>query len=94
MAVNTENFEWFRYFESLIGQSEGKEVPECFDWEAEGFKCVGEFTTREENDDWWHTIYVYQRGKVFIAREWHETRYSASYDNEYEGGAIWIDMEA
>ena len=44
--------------------------------------------------EWWHAIYVFQKGHIFIAREWHETRYSASFDNEYEGGAIWIDMEA
>ena len=102
MAKNVR-FDWFRHYEGLIAQSGGREVPEEFSPEREGFELVCELTDIEEQKDssyegyepeWWHAIYVFQKGHIFIAREWHETRYSASFDNEYEGGAIWIDMEA
>lgn len=101
MANNT-SFDWFEYYEGFINQSGGREVPEDFNPREEGFELWDEVSDIEElkadsyegyEPDWWYTIKVFRRGSIFVARMWHETKYTASYNPEYEGGAIWIDLE-
>ena len=79
-------------------EDNGHQIPRRWDWDDEGFEKVCEWTDIEEQKegsyegyepDWWTAVYVYRKGDTFVARMWSETRYTASYDDEYIGGITW-----